>query len=90
VVTEIYPSGEPVIPGVTGRWVVDAVAEAHPRARVEWVPERAELVEFLARELRDGDVCVSMGCGDVALLPDEVLAVLGRRGERAGQAESRR
>ena len=84
VVTEIYPSGEPIIPGVTGRWVVDAIAEAHPRARVEWVPDRDELVAFLAGELRDGDVCVSMGCGDVALLPDEVLDAMHRRdgGER--------
>ena len=83
VVTEIYPSGEPIIPGVTGRWVVDAIAEAHPRARVEWVPDRTELVDFLARELRDGDVCVSMGCGDVALLPDEVLAAMRARDAEA-------
>ena len=80
VVTEICPSGEPVIPGVTGRWVVDAVAEAHPDARVEWIPERSELVSFLARELRAGDVCVSMGCGDIAGLPDEVLAALRSEG----------
>ncbi len=78
VITEIYPSGEPVIAGVSGRWVVDAVAAAHPGARVEWIPDRSELVEFLAAELGEGDVCVSMGCGDVAGLPDEVLAA--RRG----------
>jgi UDP-N-acetylmuramate--alanine ligase len=83
VVTEIYPSGEPVIAGVTGRWVVDAVAAAHPGARVEWIPDRTELVAFLAAELRPGDVCVSMGCGDVAALPDEVLAALGAGGDVA-------
>ena len=83
VVTEIYTSGEPTIAGVTGRWVVDAVVEAHPQARVEWVPDRSELVAFLARELRAGDVCVSMGCGDVADLPDEVIAALGGSGGAA-------
>ena len=31
---------------------------------------------YLAAELRAGDVCVSMGCGDVASLPSEVLARL--------------
>jgi UDP-N-acetylmuramate--alanine ligase len=36
------------------------------------MPKRVDLVEFLARELRSGDVCISMGCGDVAALPDEV------------------
>jgi UDP-N-acetylmuramate--alanine ligase len=45
-----------------------------------WMPDRAALVEFLARAVRDGDVCISMGCGDVADLPSEVLA---RRAEVA-------
>ena len=78
VLTDIYASGTAPIPGVTGKLVVNAVIDAHPRSRVVWMPKRDDLVEFLARELRDGDVCISMGCGDVAALPDEVQA---RRGE---------
>ena len=74
VLTEIYGSGTAPIPGVTGKLVVNAVIDAHPRSRVVWMPKRDDLVEFLARELRDGDVCISMGCGDVAALPDEVQA----------------
>jgi len=30
------------------------------------------LIDYLARELRAGDVCISMGCGDIASFPDEV------------------
>jgi len=78
VLTEIYPSGDAPIPGVTGKLVVNAVTEAHPEARVVWLPKRTELVDFLARELRDGDVCISMGCGDVVSLPDEVQAARRR------------
>jgi UDP-N-acetylmuramate--alanine ligase len=37
------------------------------------LPKRDDLIDYLARELRAGDVCISMGCGDVATLPDEVL-----------------
>ena len=37
---------------------------------------RDELVAHLAGSLRAGDLCVSMGCGDVETLPDEVLAAL--------------
>lgn len=76
VITEIYPSGEQPVPGVTGRLVVDAIEAAHPDQRVEWRPSRRDLIEFLAAELRPGDVCISMGCGDVASLPGEVLARL--------------
>jgi UDP-N-acetylmuramate--alanine ligase len=76
VITDIYPSGEAPLPGVTGKLVVNAICDAHPDQRVVWLPKRADLVAFLARELRAGDVCISMGCGDVAMLPDEILAAL--------------
>jgi UDP-N-acetylmuramate--alanine ligase len=72
VLTEIYASGTAPIPGITGKLLVNAVLDAHPFSRVVWMPKRTDLVEFLARELVDGDVCVSMGCGDIAALPDEV------------------
>jgi UDP-N-acetylmuramate--alanine ligase len=74
VVTEIYASGTDPIAGVTGHLVVDAIRAAHPQARVEWQATRGELVEFVAREARDGDVCISMGCGDIETFPDEVVA----------------
>jgi UDP-N-acetylmuramate--alanine ligase len=74
VITDIYASGTDRIEGVTGQLVVDAVRAAHPTARVEWLAERADLVDFVAREVRDGDLCISMGCGDIETLPDEVVA----------------
>jgi UDP-N-acetylmuramate--alanine ligase len=80
VLTDIYSSGTQPIPGVTGRLVVNAVVDHDPLKRVVWLPKRDDLVTFLAGEIRDGDVCLSMGCGDIATLPDEVLAV--RRGVR--------
>ena len=72
VLTDIYASGTTPIPGVTGKLVVNAVLDAHPATRLAWMPRRADLIEYLAKELRAGDVCISMGCGDVASLPDEV------------------
>jgi UDP-N-acetylmuramate--alanine ligase len=73
VLTDIYASGTVPIPGVTGKLIVNAVTEADPARRVVWLPRRDDLVSFLAGELRDGDVCISMGCGDIATLPSEVL-----------------
>lgn len=73
VLTDIYASGTTPIPGVTGKLVVNAVCDAHPEQQVVWLPRRTELVDYLARELRSGDLCISMGCGDVADLPTEVL-----------------
>ncbi|MEO5724214.1 MAG: UDP-N-acetylmuramate--L-alanine ligase [Ilumatobacteraceae bacterium] len=86
VITDIYSSGTTPIPGVTGKLVVDAVLDAHPRAEVVWLPRREDLVDYLARHLSAGDVAISMGCGDVAALPDEVLH---RRSELRNSAGAR-
>lgn len=75
VVTDIYASGTEPIAGVSGMRVVDAVRHAHPESRVEWCAERGDLASFVNDLLRPGDICVSMGCGDIALLPDEMLAI---------------
>jgi UDP-N-acetylmuramate--alanine ligase len=73
VLTDVYASGTTPIPGVTGKLIVNAVTAAHPGQRVLWLPRREDLVSFVAAEARDGDVVVSMGCGDIASFPAEVL-----------------
>ncbi|BAN02261.1 UDP-N-acetylmuramate--L-alanine ligase [Ilumatobacter coccineus] len=79
VLTDIYASGTTPIPGVTGKLIVNAVAEANPGKRVVWLPKRDDLISFVAGEARDGDVVVSMGCGDIASFPSEVLDARQRR-----------
>ncbi|MGI8810648.1 MAG: UDP-N-acetylmuramate--L-alanine ligase [Acidimicrobiales bacterium] len=74
VVTEIYSAGEPPRAGVSGRLVADAVRDGHPSAHVHWIPERADVVAFLRAELRPGDLCLTLGAGDLTTLPDELLA----------------
>jgi UDP-N-acetylmuramate--alanine ligase len=74
VLTDIYASGTIPIPGVTGRLVVDAVTEHHPDARVVWLPRREDIISFVAGEAGPRDVCISMGCGDIATLPEEVIS----------------
>ena len=74
VVTDIYASGTTPIKGVTGELVVEAVRKAHPKINLIYRPKRTDLVEFLANELKSGDLCISMGCGDIAMIPDEVIA----------------
>ncbi|MAN32733.1 MAG: UDP-N-acetylmuramate--L-alanine ligase, partial [Acidimicrobiaceae bacterium] len=85
VITDIYSSGTQPIPGVTGKLVVNAILEAQPQSRVVWMPKRESLVKFLASELRPGDLCLSMGCGDIATLPDELLMARGSREQGTAQ-----
>jgi UDP-N-acetylmuramate--alanine ligase len=78
VVTDVYPAGEQPRPGVTGRLVVRAVLEAHPDATVAYLPRRDEQVAYLRRVLRPGDLCLTLGAGDLTALPDVLLAPEGR------------
>ena len=86
VVTEVYGAGEAPRPGVSGKLIVDAVLDAHPYARCAWLPGRRDLVAYLARELRPGDVCLTLGAGDLTVVPDEIIrALLARRDPSGGR-----
>jgi UDP-N-acetylmuramate--alanine ligase len=78
-VTDVYPSGERPRPGVTGKLIVNAILDAHPWARVAYVPHRGDQLAFLAHELHPGDLCLTLGAGDLTALPDEVLSMLAAR-----------
>ena len=73
VITDVYASGTAVIEGVTGELVVNAVREAHPNAHVVWAPQRHDIVESVGSILQPGDLCISMGCGDIETFPDDLM-----------------
>jgi UDP-N-acetylmuramate--alanine ligase len=84
VVTDVYGAAQDPIPGVTGKLVVDGVQIAQPGLRTLYLPHRQDVVSFLGREVRPGDLVVTMGCGDVWMLGD---AVRERVLERAGSGD---
>ncbi len=79
VVTGIYAAGEAPRPGVSGKIVVDAVLDAHPWKHVAWLPTLDDLVVYLAAALRPGDLCLTLGAGDLTSVPDRVLRILEAR-----------
>jgi UDP-N-acetylmuramate--alanine ligase len=78
-VTDVYSAGEPPRPGVTGKLVLDAVLDERPHRRAVWLPSRDDLVAFLSAELRPGDLCLTLGAGDLTTLPDRLIEAIGRR-----------
>jgi len=71
-VADVYPAREQPLEGVTGKLVVDAVADARPGMRVGWTPEVAAGAGWLARLARPGDVVLTVGAGNV----DDAVPVL--------------
>jgi UDP-N-acetylmuramate--alanine ligase len=82
VVTDVFGAGERPVPGVTGKLVVDGLVEAAPGKRAVYLPRRSDVAPFLAREVRAGDLVLTLGAGDITMVGSETLAILGAdRGE---------
>lgn len=77
VVTEIYPAREAPIAGVSGRQVADAAEAAGAATR--WVPDRGTLATEVAGLVREGDVVLTLGAGDITGVGRELLAALDGR-----------
>lgn len=78
-VTDVYAAGEVRRAGVSGKLIVDALLEAHPWASVAWLPGLDDVLTWLRVTLRPGDVCITVGAGDLTGLAPRILAMLEER-----------
>ncbi len=77
VITDIYPAGEPPIPGVSSRLVADAVAAAG--GHVDFVPDLDGAGSLLAANVAPGDLVLLLGAGDVNSLAEPLARSLEER-----------
>jgi UDP-N-acetylmuramate--alanine ligase len=64
-VTDIYAAREQPVAGVTGKLIVDALAERRPGMQLAWTPSWEDGARFLAGHARPGDRVLTVGAGDV-------------------------
>ena len=66
-VLDVYPARERAedFPGVTGRMVAAAAADAADGRPVYWLPAAADAVRIVGGLLGPGDLCLVLGAGDV-------------------------
>jgi UDP-N-acetylmuramate--alanine ligase len=76
VVLDVYPARELAadFPGVNGRLVAAATADAAEGRQVAWLPSFDAAARFLKGILREGDLCLLMGAGDVDALGRMLVA----------------
>jgi UDP-N-acetylmuramate--alanine ligase len=76
VVVDIYPARERAedFPGVDGRAVAAAAADAGGGRRVAWLPQFGQAQRVLEETLVAGDLCLVMGAGDVDSLARALVA----------------
>jgi UDP-N-acetylmuramate--alanine ligase len=75
-VLDVYPARERSqdYPGVSGLLVARAAADAAAGRPVFWLPARAQAAELLAGRLRDGDLVLTLGAGDIDALGHALVA----------------
>jgi UDP-N-acetylmuramate--alanine ligase len=75
-VLDVYPAREDPaeFPGVTGWLVAAAAADAAGGKPVFWTPSIDDAERALAAELRDGDLFLTLGAGDVDRLAERLVA----------------
>jgi UDP-N-acetylmuramate--alanine ligase len=76
-VADVYPAREQPLPGVTGKLVVDALAERRPGMPLAWTPACEDGARFLAQHARPGDRILTIGAGDVDRCAELILELLG-------------
>ncbi len=72
IVTEIYGAGERPIDGVNGESMADAISKAG-YGLVYYAPDRATLLDLLAKVSRSGDTVMTLGAGDITAVGPEFL-----------------
>jgi len=75
-ITDVFPAREDPIPGISGALVASS-AERAGGVRVRYHERIDDLAQALARELREGDVLLTLGAGSVERVGGEVLRILG-------------
>ena len=72
IVTDVYPSREKPLPGVTGELIFRAALEAG-QPNVIYMPDKKKVNDELERLLRPGDILLTLGAGDVLHFGEEYL-----------------
>jgi UDP-N-acetylmuramate--alanine ligase len=73
IVLDVYGAREDPVPGVTGALVADRFVD---QARVKYLPDWQDAADFVGAFARDGDLVMTLSCGDVYRIIPQLIASL--------------
>ena len=74
---DLYPAREKPIPGVSAKMIVSSMAELG--GAPAWEGPRSQMAAALAREVRDGDIVLTIGAGDITNTGPELAQLLSAK-----------
>ena len=72
VITPIYGAGEELIPGIDSRSLYQGIRD-HGHRAVNFCDSIEDIISLLLGEIRNGDLVLTLGAGDVDLVGEELL-----------------
>lgn len=79
VITDIYPAGERPIAGVNSHLLCDKIRERGKNKEISFVPKE-KITGHILGILREGDLILTLGAGDIAKVSDELAEKLQGKG----------
>jgi UDP-N-acetylmuramate--alanine ligase len=89
VLTDIYPAGEPPIPGVTLDALASVVSASARKDSVHVVPALSDLPDAVADLVRPGDLVITLGAGSIGTVGERILETIRSRREAASNGARR-
>ncbi|MGI6685999.1 MAG: UDP-N-acetylmuramate--L-alanine ligase [Bacillota bacterium] len=65
VINEIYSASEKPIPGVSAQLIINAIKNSDHEKEVVYCPTEDDIIEYLRREGRPGDLVITLGAGNI-------------------------
>ncbi|MFA5275955.1 MAG: UDP-N-acetylmuramate--L-alanine ligase [Candidatus Omnitrophota bacterium] len=78
IITDIYPASELPIAGIEGETLYDKIKDCYADKEVVFLPKE-KIKDYVLGELRDGDIFLTLGAGDIVKVNDELVEELKRK-----------
>ncbi|MDA8168092.1 MAG: UDP-N-acetylmuramate--L-alanine ligase [Nitrospiraceae bacterium] len=73
---DIYPAGEKPIAGITSEALFGLIKKKNGEKGTHYMPKREEIAGWLVEHLKEGDVVLSLGAGDVWKISEALVSAL--------------
>lgn len=81
ILTDIYSAGESPVSGINGEVLFDIIRKER-RLPTYYIPHKREIIEFVKHQLKERDLVITIGAGDVTDLSYEIVGEL-RKNEKS-------
>lgn len=76
IITDIYPSREQPVPGVTGKLIYEAIKEYGHRS-VTYIKDKNAIAPYLKKNTKKGDLLITIGAGDIYKIGEKFIRLKG-------------